>query len=98
MARQAHAEGRYSDAIDAFRAAYELQANPRYLYNIGRCYERLRDDVRAADYLSSFLEHTTDPADRADAEAVLAVIRVRLERAEEGADPRPAPTDCVPRG
>ena len=36
--------------------------------------------------------------DRADAEAVLAVIRVRLERAEEGADPRPAPTDCVPRG
>jgi len=86
MARRAYSDKRYQDAIDAFEAAYLMKANPKYLYNIGRCEERLGAIDRAIEYLTTYVEQIQDPKDRADAETVLAVLRVRLSRAH-GAPP-----------
>ena len=75
--REAHTDGRLSEAIDALRTACELRADPSHLNSTGRRCQRLR----AADCLSPFVEQATDPSDRADAEAVFAVVRLQLERA-----------------
>jgi len=86
MGRRAHAEERYEDAIDAFEAAYLMRADPRYLYNIGRCHERLGHIEKAIEHLELYLEQVEGPKDTADAEAVLAVLRVRVQKAgTEGA-------------
>lgn len=90
MGRRAHQEERYADAIDAFEAAYLMRQDPRYLYNIGRSHEHNGDLGQAVDYLQRYLQQVTDPKDRADAEAVLAVMRVKLDRqASGGGEPLP---------
>jgi len=100
MARRAHAEERYEDAVDAFEAAYLLRPDAKYVYNIGRCHERLGDIDRAIEHLELYLEQVEDPKDKADAEAVLAVLRVKAQRSDGGDEPMPdaypEPDDDVP--
>jgi len=84
MGRRAFKEGRYPDAIDAFQAAYLMEPDPRYLYNIGRSHERAGNVAEAIEHLTEYVEQDIGDKDRADAEAVLAVLRVRQQQG--GAD------------
>jgi tetratricopeptide (TPR) repeat protein len=49
-----YAEGRYEEAILAFREAYDLSQRPLLLYNLANAYERLGDLDRAIDALNRY--------------------------------------------
>lgn len=90
MGRRAFQERRWDDAIDAFEAAFLMRQDPRYQYNIGRCHEKAGRIDKAAECLTEYVSRDIDPKDRSDAEAVLAVLKVKQQRAEAGGEPQPA--------
>jgi len=73
-----HAEhGRYHDAISEYRKAYELKADPEFLFAIAGCYRRLGNSERALFFYQRYV--TTGPAgpNRALAEQEVAVLGAR---------------------
>lgn len=65
--------GRYEEAIAEFRKAYELEARPTLLLQIGRAYQRLGQRETALYFFQRFLATApSDSPDRAEAEAVVA--------------------------
>jgi tetratricopeptide (TPR) repeat protein len=48
-------EGKYKEAIEAFKAAEALRADPAFDYDIATCYRRLGDNADAIDYLKQTL-------------------------------------------
>ena len=101
MGRRAFREHRYPDAIDAFQAAYLMKPDARFLYNLGRSHEKAGDLARSIEYLTEYLTQEIGAKDRADAEAVLAVVRVRWGRANANEalplperDPKPPPVEA----
>jgi tetratricopeptide (TPR) repeat protein len=53
--------GRYEDAIDEFRRAYELRADPRLMYEIGELYRRLGAADQARFYYERYLATASTP-------------------------------------
>ena len=47
LGKKAYREKRFDDAAAAFEAAYEADPLPKFLYNLGRCYEKLGDPDKA---------------------------------------------------
>lgn len=47
---------RYSDALESYRAAYEIQPRPELLYNMGRALQATGDFPGALEKLDSFVE------------------------------------------
>ncbi len=83
--KRAYVKGRYEDAVAAFEAAYGAQPVPKFLFNIGRCYEKLGDYPRAIATFQRYLAEWGragggDPEDRADAETALGILRVKLAK------------------
>ena len=72
-----YAAGRYEEAAENFRRAYELSQRPELLFNLGNALERLGQHGRAAEYLRRYL---ASPKAR-DA----ASVRERVRRLEERA-------------
>jgi len=82
LGKKAYAEGRYDDAVAAFEAAHKLVPEPRFLFNLARCWERKGDPVKAVDYVERYLDAMPEGEDREDAEALLDMLRVKLAKAE----------------
>lgn len=77
-------EGRYEQAVEAFREAYELSERPQLLYNMANAYERLNRLREAGDALEQYLPHA--PAeDRSAVESRLTALRARMEAQEANA-------------
>jgi tetratricopeptide (TPR) repeat protein len=55
-AREHYNAGRYRQAIDEFRSSYDLVPTREMVYNIGMCYLRLGDHVRALTNFDNVLE------------------------------------------
>jgi outer membrane receptor for ferrienterochelin and colicins len=71
-------EGRFSDAIRFFRAAYHLGGPSSELWNVARSRERMDDVETAAGAIEQYLAQTDLGAqDRADAERELQSLRAR---------------------
>jgi tetratricopeptide (TPR) repeat protein len=72
--------GEWADAIDAYRASYDLTRDPALLYNIGHAYARLGEYPEALAYLEQFA--AVAPADlRARAprvDGLIAMVRAHL--------------------
>jgi tetratricopeptide (TPR) repeat protein len=64
--------GRTQDAIAEFRRAYELRADPRFLYDIAEGYRRLGLVDQARFFYERYLAAAPDAPDREDVEAALA--------------------------
>ena len=47
--------GRYEEAVAEYRRAYELRADPRFLYHIAECYRELGATEQALFYFERFL-------------------------------------------
>ncbi len=86
----AFADGRWDDALDHFKRAYELSGRVALLYNIGITADRLRRDDEALEALQRFVaEGPPDHPRMRDAQARVAVLeRQAAERAAHG-----TPTD-----
>jgi tetratricopeptide (TPR) repeat protein len=60
-----YAAGRYLDAAEKFRAAYELDPDPAYLFNVAQAYRFGEDCTDSADYYHRFLAKVTSPPNAA---------------------------------
>jgi tetratricopeptide (TPR) repeat protein len=87
-------EGRYEEAITAFRAAYDLSHRPALLYNVANAYERLGRLQDAIDALNGYRIYA--PPDQQD--VLLARVQALERRLDEerAAAPAPAPTPPPP--
>jgi PEGA domain len=71
-------EGRYSDAIEYFRAAYRLGGPSSELWNIVRSRERLDDPEGACSAIDEYLaQQDLSPQDRAEADREQRTLRTR---------------------
>jgi tetratricopeptide (TPR) repeat protein len=67
--------GQTQEAIAEFRNAYELRADPRFLYEIGDGYRRLGLRDQALFYFERYLSAAPDASDREDVEEQIAALR-----------------------
>jgi tetratricopeptide (TPR) repeat protein len=67
--------GQTQEAIAEFRNAYELGADPRFLYDIGDGYRRLGLRDQALFYFEHYLSAAPDAADREDVEEQISALR-----------------------
>lgn len=83
----------YKGAIDAFQKAYELEQVPNLLYNIAKCYEKLKDWDNAIKYYNEFIVSPGIKADtRKKTLARIDEIRKIKEMQEKGTEkPKPEP-------
>lgn len=78
--KKLYAKGRYDDAIAAFELAYEADPKPRFLFNIGRAYERKGDLFKAMEHLQGYVDLVEDEGEREDAEDLHSILRTKLEK------------------
>ncbi len=75
----------YEDAIEEWKASYDLYPNPNRLFNIGRAYEELGDKDEAVRYYREYVEE--DPrgqaVSEANARAVSLERQLESQRAEQ---------------
>lgn len=70
--------GRYQDAIAEFRRAYELRADPRFLFDIAESYRQLGAVDRALFFYDRYLASAPEAPDRDDVRLKMAELeRVR---------------------
>lgn len=74
----AYREGRYEQAIELFRKAYEQHAYPELVYNSGQAYEKLGDTVRALDSFRQYLKLAPNANDRATVEKRIQALEERM--------------------
>jgi len=75
-------DGRFAEALDRFRTAYELSGRTQLLYNIGVSADRLRRDEEALAAFEQFLaESSADAEGVRDAEARVEILRGRQQSA-----------------
>jgi tetratricopeptide (TPR) repeat protein len=55
-ARADYAAGRYQKAVDGFAALFADTADPVYLRNIGRCYQKMKQPQQAIDSFQEYLQ------------------------------------------
>ena len=77
----AYDAGRYEEAYERFKRAYELSDREALLYNIGSAAERARMDEEALDAYERFLEAEPDSRLRVRIEAVIERLRRGLAEA-----------------
>ena len=82
----------YDAAVRLFEQAHTLDANPNYLFNIGRVYEEKRDLRAAVDYYQRFvMEPRVEIGAREQAVQRLRVLKAILNETE----PQPAGTNTA---
>jgi tetratricopeptide (TPR) repeat protein len=83
--------GQFLEALHEFQAGRAVSNRPAFLYNIGRCYERLGDWQAAADAYDAYLP-AAEPSERSELIRLIASLRARaapgLQRLAES---RPSP-------
>ena len=89
--RALYAEGSYAAAIEAFRGAYELAADPNLLYNIALCHEKAGAFAEAADVLDRYRAVAPQAEREALRDKVEQLRRRAAEAAEPAAEPEPEP-------
>lgn len=67
----------YRKAIDVSKRLYLLDPQPKYLKNIGRCYDLLFDDERALRYYRRYLQQERDPSKKGAIFSQVALLRQR---------------------
>ena len=78
--KRAYKKERWDEAIVSFELAYGLHPEPRYLFNIGRCYEQMGELFKAMEYVQTYADTVKDAAEREDANEVREILRGKLAR------------------
>ncbi|MCK6552089.1 PEGA domain-containing protein [Myxococcota bacterium] len=71
-------DGKYLEALDAFRKAYAIAPTPALTYNIARCHERLSQWDEAITWYEKYSKEATDPRDRAEALDKVEILKKRV--------------------
>ena len=93
QARADFAAARYQEAVEKFARLYAETADPIYLRNIGRCYQKLRRPREGIDSFQEYLHKAKklSPAERQEVEGF-----IRELQALEAAPPAPVPAQPSP--
>ena len=91
--RLAFGDGRYDEALTAFRRAYELSQRGQLLYNIGQCYDRMRRDQEALAAFQQFLAADPDSTNAAEVRARVAFLERAVADSTVATSTDPVPTD-----
>jgi tetratricopeptide (TPR) repeat protein len=83
--------GQFEEAITEFRKAYEVKADPSFIFNIAQSYRHLGINDKAIFFYRRYLSMHPDPPDRAQVEERIRQLTA-LVRAREAAPPAPEPT------
>lgn len=78
--------GRYEDALERFRDAYELSERPELLYNIASTAERLRRDEEALDGYRRYLDALPTAHNRDEVAARIQILERSLDASEAEAE------------
>jgi len=82
MAKKAYVKQQWDDAAAAFELAFQADPLAKYLFNVGRCYEKKGDLVQTMSYLRRYLAASPKAGDRAEVEALVAVVETKLRKAK----------------
>jgi len=77
LGKKAYAARDWDEAVASFEAAYGADPLPRFLFNIGRSYEKKGDVPKAIESFERYLEVAEGEDDQDDAEDRLAVLGVK---------------------
>ncbi len=77
--KAAYRDGRYDDAIIAFKAAFKTEALPKFLYNLGLAYRKKGADQAAIAAFERYLHGTPEAEDADNVQAAMSFLRTRLE-------------------
>lgn len=87
QAVEAFSAKRYDESIGLFEQAYALDANPNYLFNIGRVYEEKGDLEQAVAHYQKFVSQPgVDLESREAATERLKVLRAALQQLKEDSE------------
>jgi tetratricopeptide (TPR) repeat protein len=94
--------GEFAAALEDFKEAYRLRADPALLFNIGQCQFKLHDDEAALHSYRTYLRKASDAPNRTFVEARIAELTRRMAPAPSApsvAPPQPTmppPTPVPP--
>ncbi len=77
--KTAFQKGAFADAVVAFRAAFEEDARPDFLFNLAKAQQKLGDFGGAIETLDRYLEEVPKASDRKEIEAFQTFLRGKLE-------------------
>ena len=80
MAKAAYHAGRYADAVAGFEAAQDASGMAKYLYNLGRCHQKLGQLDRAIHYFERYLEDDPAAVDREEVRTLIDAMRIGLAK------------------
>ena len=95
-AQSLYSQGSFAEAAEQFEAAYTARPFAQFLFNIGACYEKLREYDKAVDYYNRYLKEDPETTDRADVEKRIEVLKKEAERIKAAPPPDPDTTDPKP--
>jgi tetratricopeptide (TPR) repeat protein len=70
---------RYREALDEFKEAFLLKADPAFLYNIAQCHRNLRNREQAVFFYQRYLSLAPDAPNRPVVEELIAEQKRQLE-------------------
>lgn len=74
-------------ALPKFQQAYDLAAPPNALFNMGACYEAMRNHERALEYYERYLVEAPNADDRRDVQNRISTIRAMKSRVTISSEP-----------
>lgn len=81
--------GRFTDALEAYEAAFEAMPLPAFLFNIAQCHRNLGNHERAIFFYERYLTQEADPPNRRIVEDLIAEERHKKLLAEQEAGEAP---------
>lgn len=88
---KAYKSGKFEDAADLLRKAYDLFPEPILLYNLGRAQEGLGDRKGALESYERYLAEAKQVDDRGAIERRIATLRAQLDTEAKLREPPPPP-------
>ncbi len=82
-AQTSYQQGKYREAIELFKKAYDLVHDPVYLFNIGQSYRKIADCVPAHDYYVQYLDADPQASNKDKVEQWIFELRPCVDKARE---------------
>src|SRR5205814_110967 len=80
----------HNTAINEWRAAYQLDPDPVFLYNIAQGYRELHDFANAVAFYKNYLREAPDAPNRATVEKRIGELTEALDRERQAAEKPPS--------
>jgi tetratricopeptide (TPR) repeat protein len=74
--------GQFSDALEAYKAAYRAKPIPEFLFNIGQCYRNLVDYEAAIFSYKKYLQLEPDAANRDQVEKLIDDLEAKQQEVQ----------------